>query len=320
MYIEGASNHAPGVDSLMLWINIITIAAFIIVNAVLVYFIIRYRRRGDNDRTSRVAHNTTIEVVWTVIPSIVFVWLYIWGMIVFLEMRHQPSDAREVLVSGTRWQWDFTYPDAGDDVVTVATQDELILEAGKPVKLIMQATDVLHSFFVPAFRVKEDVVPGVYTYVSFIPYISETSEDPNRSRYQVFCTEYCGKEHSMMLADAIVLSSEAYQARMAELLEKARIDLSNITAERGQEIYTARCASCHSVDGSVVVGPSFQGIVGRSREFTDGSTVVADENYIRQSILQPESQVVAGFPNAMPPQNLDNASIQSIILYMKSLQ
>ena len=320
MYIEGASLNAAGHDSLMLWVNIITILSFVIVNSVLVYFIIRYRRRSENDITSRKDHSLSLEVIWTVIPTLIMAWLYVWGLVEFIKMRTIPENAREVSVIAKQWAWNFTYPAElrknPKKATVLKSSNILYLEEGQAVKLIMKSTDVLHSFFVPAFRVKEDIAPHIYTYASFTPFLTPQHKKEGKAVYDIYCAEYCGKDHSRMLAKAVILTPEKFRAEMDQIEEAA----GNISAARGQKIHAGNCKSCHTLDGSPLVGPSFQGLWQKERILTDGSKAVADENYIRESVLYPNKQVVKGYPAAMPAQDYDDAEIQSIIEYLKSLQ
>lgn len=314
MYIEGASNIAPMHDLVMLWVNIITITAFILTNAVMVYFVIKYRRKSADQQTSKLAHNRTIEVVWTVIPSIIFAILFIAGINSFNAMRSIPDDALEINVTGRQWSWEFRYPGSeATGGIPVTTFDDLILKEGQPVKLIMRSTDVIHSFFVPAFRVKEDVVGHMYTYVSFTPYIADSQQEQGYGEYDIFCTEYCGKDHSYMIGKAIVLPEEQYYARLAEIGDQA----GAVSAEAGEELYRSQCQSCHTIDGADLVGPSFQGLFGSTRSMTDGREIVADENYIRRSILEPSADITAGFQNLMPVFNFSDQQIDSIIEFIK---
>lgn len=318
MYIEGASLNAPDHDLVMLWINLIVIVAFLAVNGVLVYFIVRYRRRGPDDRTSKVAHSTILEITWTVIPTIVFFALFFWGLHAFVEFRRIPDNAREVVVRAWQWGWEYNYPSElvqnKEKPVQLKTNRILYLEEGVPVKFIMTSSDVLHSFFIPAFRAKEDIVPNMYTYVSVTPVLNEQYRAAGQASYDIFCTEYCGRDHSYMTGTAIVMTREKFMAEMAKLEAEA----SNITAERGQAIYASNCRSCHSLDGSRIVGPSFKGLYGANREFEVGESVAADENYLRTAILNPGAQVVKGYANAMPPQNLNESEILSMIEFIKA--
>ncbi len=317
MYIEGASLNAASHDLLMLWINILTIGAFILLNATLVYLIIRYRKRGEDDETSPIAHSTVLEVTWTVIPTLIMVWLFVWGLQEFIKMRTVPKDAIEIQVTATQWKWDFKYPVSlnanKDKPVVLKTSNVLYLEEGKPTKMIMKAVDVLHSFYVPAFRIKEDVVPNMYTYQSFTPIIPEAHKSKDQVEYDIFCTEFCGRDHSAMIGKAIIMRPSLFKKTMASLEKEA----SNVSFDRGQAIYQNNCKSCHTLDGSPLVGPSFKGLWAKEREFEGGAKAVADENYVRNSILNPSTQIVKGYPPAMPPQNYNEAEILSIIEFIK---
>lgn len=336
MYIEGASLNAPHHDLLMFWINFLTIGAFLLVNAVLVYFIVVYRRRGPNDRTSSIAHSTTVEIIWTVIPSIVFLVLYVWGLIGFMNYRTVADDAMIISVSGKQWAWEYTYPaelrQDKDKATLIKTTNTLYLEEGRATKLVMKSTDVLHSFFIPAFRVKEDVTPNIFTYVTFTPLIkaggiklakavleddaqNADETEKEHARYDIFCTEYCGKDHSYMIGHAVVMSPEDFKQKIGTIEREA----GDISAAKGERIHKNNCVSCHSVDGSRIVGPSFKGLYGANRPFADGTNADADENYIRTSILYPNEQIVEGYPAAMPVQNLSDSEIASVIEYMKTL-
>lgn len=320
MYIEGFSTVAPLHDFVMNFIHLGVIIPFVLVNIALVYFIVKYRRRGPNDVTSRVEHNSTIEVVWTVIPSLVCLAMFVLGIEVFDGQRTVPENAVDIQVTAKQWAWEFQYPAAlkkdPDSRAALKSYNQLFLKAEEPVRLIMKATDVLHSFFVPAFRVKEDVVPGMYTYVTFTPLSPQKEKGKDRVEFDIFCTEYCGKDHSYMLAKAHVLEPAVYESELGKIEEEA----SNVTPEVGQSIWQSNCRSCHSIDGSAVVGPSFKGLYGSARQLESGESVTADENYITESVLNPNAKVAKGFPPVMPPQDYSEAQIQSIIEYMKTLQ
>ena len=318
MYIEGASLNAVDHDVLMLWVNIVTILSFVILNSVLIFLVIRYRRRGPNDITSKTDNSTILEIIWTVVPTLVLIWFYIWGMIVFIELRTIPENAMEINATAKQWAWDFVYPPEvrKNKDTLLKTSGKLYLEAGRPVKVVMKSTDVIHSFFVPAFRVKEDILPNLYTYVSFTPVLLDHYKEKGRAEYDIYCAEFCGRNHSAMLGKAIVLSPEKFRLAMKEIEEIA----GDISAKRGKEIYDGNCKTCHTLDGSPLVGPSFKGLWQNERLLADGTKVVADENYIRNSILEPNQQVLSGYPAAMPVQDYNDAEIQSIIEYLKSVK
>ncbi len=320
MYIEGFSTVAPLHDFVMNFIHLGVIIPFIIVNLALVYFVIRYRRRGPNDVTSRVDHSSVIEVVWTVIPSLVCLAMFVLGIEVFDQQRTVLENARDIQITAKQWAWEFQYPNSlkkkPESKTALKSYNTLFLKAEEPVRLIMKSTDVLHSFFVPAFRVKEDVVPGMFTYITFSPLSPKKEKNADRVEFDIFCTEYCGKDHSYMLGKAIVLEPAVYEQEIGKIEEEA----SNVTPAVGQSIWQSNCRSCHTIDGAKLVGPSFKGLFGSQREVEGGAAVLADENYITESILDPKKKVAKGFAPVMPPQDYSEAQILSIIEYLKTLK
>ncbi len=325
MYIEGASLYAEDHDLLMLWVNIVTIAAFVIVNSVLIYFVIHYRRRSPERKTSAKDSSAWLEFIWTAFPTVVLAIFFVWGLTTFFKLREVPKGAMEILVTAKQWTWQFTYPaklrqnsdnpQDSDKSAVLKSTNTLYLQAGQPTKLVMKSSDVIHSFFVPAFRIKEDVVPNIYTYLSFTPILGPSAEGKGRVEYDIFCTEYCGKDHSAMIGKAVVLQPAAFHQEM----ERIEAEAGDIDAGRGERIHASNCISCHSLDGSPLVGPSFKGLWQKERRFVDGSSAIADENYIRSSILNPNDQVVEDYPAAMPVQDYSDEEILSIIEYIKSL-
>jgi cytochrome c oxidase subunit 2 len=225
-------------------------------------------------------------------------------------MRTPPKDAVDITVTGKQWLWTFEYYNGKK------TLNELYVRQNRPVRMVMRADDVLHSFFVPAFRVKQDLIPGRYTQLWFTPTKIGT--------FDLFCAEYCGTGHSKMLGKVIVLSPEAYDIwEKGVAVDDGEAVASLPPAELGEKLYKGKgCNACHSVDGSVVIGPSFKGLYEREGELEDGASYTADENYIRQSILEPQEQIVEGFQPVMPSFKgiLSDAEITAIIAYMKTLK
>jgi cytochrome c oxidase subunit 2 len=307
---EVASNLASKVDGVLLLITIMSLVFFILITVVLVYFAIKYRRKSEDEETPYITGSEPLEIIWTVIPSILLIVLFVYGYVVFKDMRTPPKDAVEINVQGKQWLWTFDYYNGKKTI------NELYVQYNRPVRLVMEAQDVLHSFFVPGFRVKQDLVPGRYTQLWFTPTKIGT--------FDIFCAEYCGTGHSAMLGKVVVLSPEAY-----EIWEKGvKVDegagvASLPPAELGAKIYKEKgCNACHSLDGSKIVGPSFKGIFGHSVELQDGSTVDVDENYIRQSILEPQAQVVKGFAPVMPSFKgiLSDEDVTALVAYIKTLK
>ncbi len=299
------STYAADQDALYYFVYYCSIVLFVLVVGAILYFAIKYRRRGAATRTDGRDHNLAIEITWTVIPTIVVMIIFVWGFRDFLERFVVPHDAMEIKVTGQRWFWTFDYPEGANSV------NELVVPSGRPIKLLMSSKDVLHSFFIPDMRMKMDVLPNRYTVTWFEPV--GTGEG------NIFCTEYCGKGHSEMIGRYRVVSEKEY----ADWMEKSTSGEGMSLEEFGAKLYVSKaCKTCHSVDGSKNTGPSFQGIFGTPVLLKNGQTVNIDENYLRQSILDPQSQVVAGYEPVMPTFQgvLKDRQLDALIAYIKSLQ
>jgi len=303
---KATSTNAPDVDwafDVVLWIDV---AFFIGIVGAMALFMYRYRRRKEGEKTSTVAHNTTLEIVWTVFPTLLLGVLFVAGLRGFANAQVVPAEALEIKVTGAKWFWTFTYPNG-----YVAT-NKMVVPQGHPVKLLMSSQDVVHSFFVPEFRVKQDVVPGQYTTMWFNATESKA--------VQVECAEYCGTSHSDMLATIDVKP----EAEFKDWLEKAGDEGKGLSpAEYGQKLYTSKnCFTCHSTDGSRIQGPTFKGVFGRQEQLESGATVAVDENYIRESLLEPNAKIVKGYPAVMPTYKgtLKDKEIDALIAYLKSVK
>ncbi len=307
---EAASNFAGKVDSVIWFITVVSLIFFVLISILLIYFALKYRRKQEGEETPYITGSHFFETLWTIIPSILVLVIFFYGFVVYKEMRTPPKDALEINVTGKQWLWEFKYNDGK------TTFNELYVPEGRPVKLVMISDDVLHSFFVPEFRVKQDLVGGMYTYLWFTPTKTGT--------YNIFCAEYCGTGHSAMLGKVIVMSPEEYEKwEKGEEEEEEKVAAIS-PVERGKKLYTERaCNACHSVDGSSGVGPTFKGLFGRKGVLQDGQEVIADENYIRESILEPQAKIVSGFQAvAMPSFKgiLSDEDISAIIAYLKTLE
>jgi cytochrome c oxidase subunit II len=300
------STIASDVDALFHFINLVSAVILIGIVVAMVYFVWKYKRKSDNDVTSLVDHNTTLEVTWTAIPLVLIVFVFMWGFNDYMKMRTTPGDAYEIHVTGKSWLWEYTYVNGGKVL------NDLYVPAGRPIKLVMTSSDVLHSFYVPDYRIKQDVVPGRYTTVWF-----EVLE-PGESI--IFCTEYCGRSHSDMMGKVYALE----QSEFDEWLKSSGGRPDDVPlAEWGQKLYASSgCQACHSLDGSAIIGPSFLGSWESQRQFADGSTGVVDENYIRESIANPNAKIVQGYQPVMPSYDgtFSDDDLSAIIEFIKSLK
>lgn len=300
------STIAADIDALFNFINLVSAIILIGIVIAMVYFVWKYRRKTNNDVTSLVDHNTALEVWWSGIPLGLIIFVFMWGFNDFMKMRTTPGDAYEIHVTGKSWLWEYTYVNGGKVL------NDLYVPAGRPIKLVMTSSDVLHSFYVPDYRVKQDVVPGRYTTIWF-----EVLE-PGES--QIFCTEYCGRSHSDMMGKVYALE----QSEFDEWLKSSGGRPEDVPlAEWGQKLYASSgCQACHSVDGSAIIGPSFLGSWESQRQFTDGTSGVVDENYIRESIAYPNAKLVQGYQPVMPAYDgtFSDDDLSAIIEFIKSLK
>lgn len=300
-----ASSQAPAVDALFYFILGVSTLFFLLILVLSVLFVIRYHRRPGHAPQPSPSHNTALEITWSAIPLLIVMVIFVWGLKIYLDEYSPPADAYEIQVTGMKWKWQFTYPNGHID-------ENLHVPLDVPVRLVLTSEDVIHSLFVPAFRIKRDVVPGRYSSTWFKA--TETGE------YAVYCAEYCGSSHSDMLAKAIVhprADFDSWLASAGDLLAKLPPD------QAGEMLYKQRgCVGCHTVDGTRTVGPSFKGLFGHQVTLTSGARVTADENYIRRSMLEPQAEIVEGFAPVMPTfqGRLKDAEINAIIAYMKTMK
>ncbi len=305
MLPEAKSPTADSTDALFHFINEVSLVLLIGITIALIYFAIKYRRRSEDDETPVITHNNTLEITWSVVPLLICFVIFGWGYTGWLNLKSVPDNAYEIQVNGFKWGWNVKYDNGAQ------TLNEIHVPEGRPVKIVLQSSDVLHSFFVPDYRVKHDVVPGRYTYVWF------EAEEAGESI--VFCTEYCGTGHSDMLAKVIVHTEEDFQT----WLEKNGGGGSGTPVEQGEQLVQLQgCSTCHSDDGTRLIGPSFKGLWESEETLSDGSTVTVDENYLRESILNPGAKIVESYDNVMTPYEgrISDEEITNIIEYLKTLK
>jgi cytochrome c oxidase subunit II len=299
------SSYANDVDTLFNFILVVSEWLFLLITLVSLYFLWRYRRIGKATFTSPIAHNTRLEITWTLIPTVLCFLIFFWGFRSFIDMHVVNKDAMEIKVTGKKWFWSFDYPNGANSV------NELVIPEGKSVKFLISSEDVIHSFYIPAFRTKMDAVPNRYTVIGVEPI--------KAGIFDIFCAEYCGKSHSGMLGKVKVVSTNEYNKWLEESESGGKVT----PAEFGAKLYVSKaCATCHNIDGTANTGPSWKGIYGQKHKLADGSEVLVDENYIRQSILEPNSQVVAGFQGVMPTYQgvLKEKQIDALIAYIKTIK
>lgn len=303
-----ASQNAGNVDNLYGFIFWLSVVFFILVIGPAAYFVYKYRLKPGEEHkpTPRITHNLALELMWSIIPTILVGIIAIWGFWDFMALTVSPADAEEIYVTGYKWGWRIEHRDGTKEL------NELHIPEGKKIKVILTSEDVIHSFFVPDFRVKQDLPPGRYTTLWFEP--------KGVGTHQVLCTEYCGDGHSGMLAKIFVMTKADYD-KWAK--EGPGPENGEDMATFGKRLYTAKgCNTCHSIDGSALTGPSFKGIYGKPQPLTTGASVNVDEDFISESILNPQAKIAAGFNPVMPSFQgiIKEKELKGLIEYIKSLQ
>ena len=302
LFPEQASTMAPRVDQLYYFLLGVSVFFATLILILIVAFAIKYRRRSDDEQPRPIVGNLALEILWTVVPLSLTLVMFVWGARLYFITFYPPSDALEINVVAKQWMWKVQHAEGRSEI------DELHIPIGRPVKLIMTSQDVIHDFFVPAFRVKNDVLPGRYTTLWF--------EATKPGAYRLFCSQYCGTQHSGMIGHIIALEPAEFQT----WLSGGAVAVSMATA--GENLFRKLgCISCHAANDSGR-GPSLAGLLGKAVRLQSGATVTADENYIRESILEPQAKIVAGYPSIMPTFKglISEDGIMQIIAYLKSLK
>ena len=302
---SGASNMVEGVDRAFVFIFSVAAVFIVGISIFMIYTLIHFaRKKGKPAR--QFEGSITLEIIWTVVPIILVMIMFHFGWSGFKNMRKVPAGAMNVTAIGRMWQWEFDYGNG-------MKSKELVLPVNKAVKINLKSVDVNHSLFIPAFRVKEDVIPGYDNYLWFIP--TQVGD------FEILCTEYCGLLHSSMLSKAVIKEQADYDTWFKTF------KVSSVKNEPDGYLLMRNtgCFACHSIDGSKLVGPSFKGLFGSQRDVLRGDkkiSVTADESYIKNSILNPDADVVAGFNKGLMKSYKDilkDADIKTITDYLKTL-
>ncbi len=304
-----ASSYSGEVDWIFYFILGVSAFFFVLICALMVLFVARYHAKPGDRAPGRTHHSFALEMSWTLIPLALVVIIFYYGFRGYIDMATPPANAYPIVVTAYKWGWSFQYPNGYVD-------DKLHIPAQRPISLVLQSQDVIHSLYIPAFRIKKDAVPGRYNKLWF--QASESPTGDNVLEYDIYCAEYCGTGHSGMLSQVIVHEPTRFKA----WLEDASNWVDKMApAEAGAQLFKRRgCTQCHTTDGSALVGPTFKNAYGHKVTFKDGSSTIVDENYIRQSILDPGSQVVAGYDAVMPTYKglLKDNEITALIEFIKT--
>ena len=278
---ESASTLSGRVDALYFYLSGVTLFFTILISGVLIFFVIKYRRRSPFEIPRPIAGSHKLETLWSIIPFLIAMSFFIWGARVYFAQYRVPKDGIEVYVVAKQWMWKFQHSTGQREI------NELHVPVGRKVKLIMATEDVIHDLFVPAFRIKADVVPGKY--------VTEWFEATKPGRYHLFCAEYCGMNHSGMGGWVIVMEPTDFDNWLSGNANQQS------ASSAGQQLYLSMgCASCHGANAEGGRGPALQGVFNSQTQLNNGQVVKADENYLRESIINPQAKIVSGFGPIMP--------------------
>ncbi len=310
---QQASTFAGEIDILYFTLWGLTILFTTIVAALIFIFVIRYRRGSNVSRANLVHTSHSLELAWSIIPLILGLIIFAWGAKLYADVYKVPENAKEIYVIGKQWMWHLQHSNG------IRENNELHVPTGQPIKLTMISQDTIHSFFVPDFRIKRDVLPGRYTTVWF--------QATKPGKYHLFCAEYCGMQHSLMGGFVYVMEPGDFEKwqnsnglRPGDATMNTPVARQSL-AEQGAELYqSVGCANCHAAQDNRR-GPSLYAIYGKKRQMVDGRTFVADREYLRESILKPGEKITAGYENIMPvyDNQLREDQINAIIAYIQSL-
>jgi cytochrome c oxidase subunit 2 len=300
LFPEQASTVAPKVDALYFFLLGVSGFFSLLIGTLVIAFAIRYRRRSEDEVPPAIHGSLALELIWTLIPFAIAMVIFVWSASVYLTLARPPDDALEIFVVGKQWMWKLQHMEGRREI------NELHVPVGRAVKLTMTSEDVIHSFYVPAFRIKADVLPGRYTTVWF--------EATKPGSYHLFCTEYCGTEHSRMIGRVIAMEPAEYQVWLGG-------GVAPSLASLGERLFQdLGCVTCHKEEPDAR-GPALAGLFGAPVRLKGGGTVVANEAYIRESIVDPQARIVEGFEPIMPTFKglVSEEGLLGLITYIKSL-
>jgi cytochrome c oxidase subunit 2 len=300
MQPPAASSIAGGIDQLYYFLTGVTLFFTVLIFSIIFYFMIKYRRRSPDEIPPETHAPLALELAWTLIPSAICVVMFFWSSYLFVRNSRPPAASTEIFVIGKQWMWHIQHPEGPREI------NELHVPINQPIEVTMTSQDVIHDFYIPAFRVKKDVLPARYTSIWF--------EATKIGTYHIYCAQYCGTNHSEMIGWVYVMSQSDYAAWLAGGEQNVSMSQS------GEHLFSLLgCSSCHT--GANGTGPSLNGIFGQSEKFADGSTRVVDESLIRDAILQPDSVQLPNYKNVMPTfkGQLDEEQMLQLIAYVKSL-
>lgn len=300
LFPEQASSVAPHVDALYLFLVALTGSVSLLIWLAIFYFAIKYRRRPDNELAQEQEPPVALEMTWTIVPTLIFLGIFVWGAFVFFRIQRVPANALEVYATGRQWMWKFQHPSGQREI------NSLHVPVGRPVKITMASEDIIHSLWFPYFRVKADVIPNRYRTMWFTA--------TKTGRYHIFCAEYCGTLHSGMIGWVEVMEPTEYQRWLAGGTEGS-------LASQGEKLFQKyACNTCHTNDATAR-GPVLAGGFGQTVQLTGGQTVTVDENYVRESILNPQAKIRSGFQPIMPTfqGQVTEDDLLKLLAYIKSL-
>jgi cytochrome c oxidase subunit II len=297
-----ASSIADNVDQLHYFLTALTLFFTVLIFGLIFYFMVRYRRRSEDEKPEETQEHLALEIAWTVIPALICVVIFVWASSLYVQNARPPDASTEIFVIGKQWMWHIQHPEGPREI------DELHVPVGVPIKLTMTSQDVIHDFYIPAFRVKKDVLPGRYSSLWF--------QATQTGTYHLYCAQYCGAQHSMMIGWVYVMTPSDYAAWLATAASTESM------AVQGERLFTQLgCSNCHVADGTGRA-PSLAGLYGKEEKLKDGTTRTMDESLIREAIVNPNSVVLPNYPPIMPTFKglVDEEQVLQLIAYVKSLE